>query len=638
MALKKVVRIRDDSDQGSIKNDAVAKRKADEQRRKARTLAKQQQAAEKIASTAAELARTVSETAASQEELSKATEQIASGAEQASSASQETLAAVIQINGRVKRQQEITDDSKAKANDVTQRLTSLNKDIVSMVNIVAEVAVRQTEAAEQSSAMQEQVAKIGGAAKAVTGIADQINLLALNAAIEAGRAGTHGKGFAVVADSVRTLAEEAEKNASAIQELVERFQESANEVAQGVKGAADAVVEEKEKSEAVMKQLEVVIEASENVSGFTVELNGMAGSLVDVMVESQKAGEAIAAASEEQSAACEEALNTLQQQAQALAGAEQAASALDEMADELKNSTDMTKSAEEVAASAEELSSNIEELSRSADEITRAIEEINRGAEQQAAAVEEATANMARIEKAADDTNKRAKEALDKGEDMARLLKENLTEVEVVADGLDGAVKTTEKYLTAIDELEELAKRTTKIVDIIAKLALQTNMLSVTGAVEAARAGEFGRGFAVVSTDIKNLAADADENSDQTGDMVDAISIQLENVRSVLQKNIVEVSQIAVRARATTNELRASNDITDELIAGGNNIVKGVEEVTTAVAQIKKALEQVAAMSEQATTATSQATKAARQQAGIAAKLAESIEEIASIADELQSA
>ena len=48
-------------------------------------------------------------------------------------------------------------------------------------------------------------------------------------------------------------------------------------------------------------------------------------------------------------------------------------------------------------------------------------------------------------------------------------------------------------------------------------------MLAVNGSVEAARAGEFGKGFAVVSTDIRNLARDCAENADRIKDTVKAI-------------------------------------------------------------------------------------------------------------------
>ena len=66
--------------------------------------------------------------------------------------------------------------------------------------------------------------QIGGIVATITGIAEQTNLLALNAAIEAARAGDQGKGFAVVADEVRKLAEESQKAAGTIAELIAEIQ------------------------------------------------------------------------------------------------------------------------------------------------------------------------------------------------------------------------------------------------------------------------------------------------------------------------------------------------------------------------------------------------------------------------------
>ena len=76
-----------------------------------------------------------------------------------------------------------------------------------------------------------------------------------------------------------------------------------------------------------------------------------------------------------------------------------------------------------------------------------------------------------------------------------------------------------------ITSLEQVSRRIDKIVDAITTVSIQTNMLAVNGSVEAARAGEFGKGFAVVSTDIRNLARESAENAERIKDTVKSIRI-----------------------------------------------------------------------------------------------------------------
>ena len=620
------------------KNDARAKREADEQRRRARTLAKQQQAAERIAAASMQLASGITQAASARSQLATATNEIATGAEEAAGASQESLAAVTQIANNLKKQKELAEESGSKSALLQKQLEQAGGDITLLVENVKFASTRQTESAGMVEELEQQATAINEAVKQVMRIADQTNLLALNAAIEAGRAGKHGKGFAVVADTVRALAEVSEKSAKDIAKQVELFQKQSRSIVVSVKESAENAVQQVEQGIQVTEQLVTIKEDISVVYDGSQELLMVADESNIAATDIQKGSESIAAAAEEQSAAAEEVVSTLEQQEQALAGAEEASQELESIADDLKNSTDIGKSAEEVAAAAEELSATVEEINRSAAEIATAIGEISRGAEQAATAVEEAVAGITQVEKGVELAETQASKALELGVNINLLLGENKKSIDGLIDGINMALTSGRKNLDGIIEMEKMVGAIDKVIDTIATVAIKTSMLAVNGAVEAARASEFGKGFAVVSSDIQNLADEASVNVDQIKDLVKAIQHQASCVRIDLTDVSENAFKEVEKAKQTSSELVSIEKNMAEVLVGNQQIQQASSEIATAVTQAKKGMEQIAAAAEQASSNSLEASTAARQQSQGTEELAAAIEEIASIADELQSA
>jgi methyl-accepting chemotaxis protein len=612
-------------------------RDADAQRKRARTLAKQQQAAERVAAATSQLSAGINEASSAAEELRRATEQIATGAEEAAGAAQQSLAAITQVSGAITRQMASVNAAKEMAVGMQGLAATINNEVKATVNNVVVAAERQAESVKMVAELERQAANIGDIVKAVARIADQTNLLALNAAIEAARAGKHGKGFAVVADEVRTLAETSEKSAKQIQELVGQIQGEVKVIADGINDSATAVKEEVDKTDVILTQLEQIGRDAGSIAAGAEEIAAAAAQSNVAAHQALKGSEAIAAAASEQSAACEEASKTVGEQTTALAECEQTSQSLSEIADELKNSTDVAKSAEEVASSAEELSSAVQELNRSASQIMVALEQIRKGAQSQAAASTESAAAVTQIERGAVVAEERAANGNERAAAIKSLMGENKKAIDGLIRSINDSVESTRGSIKQIKDLELVSRKIDKIVDAITQVSIQTNMLAVNGSIEAARAGEYGKGFVVVATDIRNLAHDSAENADRIKDMVKSIQDQIAFVGRDLTEISVSALAEVEKAKGTTRSLNKIESDVEQVQKGNSEAMAAAQEIVTALAQVKVGVEQVSGAAQEAEKAAEQAAAAAKQQSQGADELAAAIEEIASLADELQS-
>jgi methyl-accepting chemotaxis protein len=599
-------------------------------------VAKQQQAAERIASATSEISAQNAQAAEASRQLSESMQQISAGAEEASGATQQSLAAMNQVEERVGRQEQTT----RQVAELTRALQNLLQDTRTGINgLLANVesaSSRQATSVVTITELEKQADEIGDIVKTVAHIADQTNLLALNAAIEAARARQHGKGFAVVADEVRTLAETSERSARQIRDLIDEVRASVTVIVSGVQSSAEAARGEVEKGKSISDQLETIRAGMGAIMNGAAEMAVAADDAKKATGMAKERSEAIAAAAEQQSAACEESLLTVSQQTQALRQSEQTAETLAELSETLRTSTDIARSAEDVASAAEELSAAVEEINRAAGQIDTAIHEINSGARTAAEKGQETAESIARIEHSAQMSEARGRAAVERADSILSLLRANKEAVDSMVEAIGRAARDGIENVRKVSELEQISRRIDKIVDAIATVSIQTNMLAVNGSVESARAGEFGKGFAVVSTDIRNLARDSAENADRIKDLVRAVQDRIAEVRADLVETRRQALAEAEAAKATTDRLAEIERDMRQVRAGNDEVRTGALAITATLAEVKAGLEQIAGAANEAEQSAGHASNAAREQAQGAEDLAAAVEEIAVLADELQ--
>jgi methyl-accepting chemotaxis protein len=596
---------------------------------------KHQTVAERIAAATEELASGLAQSAAATKELGRSMEQIASGAEEAAGAAQEQSAALKRIVSSLATARTEADASARRTENVALALSETSARIAASVQAIERGAERQTESVTLITELNRRAKDIGDITQAVSRLSDQTNLLALNAAIEAARAGEQGRGFAVVADEVRTLAETSDKSAREVQSLTDAIQKEVSEV-----GAALIVAAEKARSEAraaasVAQGLETRREDMALMSDGSRTILTAALEAERAAIEAQKGAEQVAAAAEEQSSGASEAQAAIEQQAKSLDQSQKAAQQLASLSEDLRGGKARASASATIGSSAEELSASIQELAGAATQVMAAVEQINSASQLQSSATQETSAALNQIENSARLAQKNGKLADERVQTLGTQLRAGGQAVESLVVNVAEALKDSRASLTTIKKLESVGRKIEKSVEAIALVAVQISMLAVSGSVEAARAGASGRGFAVVSNDIRGLSREASENVERAKDTVRGILEQIGVLRGDLEQAIVATEIEVQNNRVVSAGLQKIESDVAALGAASRSILNGAENILHATAEMSQAARQIAASAEQASTSSREAASAATEQSRGAEDLAAAIEEIASLADEL---
>ncbi|MEW6735501.1 MAG: methyl-accepting chemotaxis protein [Acidobacteriota bacterium] len=281
---------------------------------------------------------------------------------------------------------------------------------------------------------------------------------------------------------------------------------------------------------------------------------------------------------------------------------------------DLRNTSDqLARTSSELAAASVQASKLNEMASCSTEETTAAMHQMS-------ASIQNVVNSTHSQQAFVTETSTRIGQMINSIQHVASMAKKMLTIAEkssqeassgVVAMGknIDGISKINDSIRHTADTIEALEVRTAnigKIVDVIAYVADQTNLLSLNAAIEAARAGEHGLGFAVVAEEVRKLA----ERSAKSTKEIDEI---IKGIRK-------EVGQVA-------KEMTASQDIVSQ-------VTLQAEEVTTALKRVEQSVFEVCRYSQEIGVVTSQQNAESDHMRQATVKLNELAQEIWAAAEE----
>ncbi len=240
-----------------------------------------------------------------------------------------------------------------------------------------------------------------------------------------------------------------------------------------------------------------------------------------------------------------------------------------------------------IMSSSTELSAISQQMSQSANQSSDRTSSV-------AAASEQMSANMSSVAAASEQASTNVSMVASATEEMTATVKEIAQNSEKASTITNGAVSQARNASDKVDKLGNAARDISKVTEVITEISEQTNLLALNATIEAARAGEAGKGFAVVANEIKELAK-------QTAEATQEIKFKIDDIQSSTSLTVDEIKQISevindvndiVTTIATAVEEQA---VTTEEIAGNvDQASQGISEVNENVAQSSSVSEKIA--------------------------------------------
>ncbi len=307
------------------------------------------------------------------------------------------------------------------------------------------------------------------------------------------------------------------------------------------------------------------------------------------------------------------------------------ARAFNDMIDDFERTVlDIQSFAERVSSASADVAERSTELKRSSIDVEESVSGVAARAEQQderlqtvAGEVGDMSATVEEIASSSEEVAATAETAVDRGNAGREHASDATGEIAAIESQADEVADEIAALNEQMDEIGEIA-------DVIRGITEQTNILALNASIEAANADASGDGFAVVANEVKSLAEEA-------SDATDDIERRIGTARAVTDGAVTSIEEMTERVETGAETIEETISMFDDIATAIEEAEGGIAEISSATDDQAASAEEVASMvddvSETSQSTARDAADVAERTAGQVESLEETLEDAQELAD-----
>ncbi|BFM48416.1 HAMP domain-containing methyl-accepting chemotaxis protein [Marinomonas sp. THO17] len=272
----------------------------------------------------------------------------------------------------------------------------------------------------------------------------------------------------------------------------------------------------------------------------------------------------------------------------------------------------------DVANSSEMLTKAANDLNRITHESSDMVDRQQEETQLISQAINEIQATAVHVSESTSDASQAAHVAETAANQGAEIVTRTINSIQELAKEIASSTETIHQLQLNTDEISN-------ILNVILGIAEQTNLLALNAAIEAARAGEQGRGFAVVADEVRHLAQNTQDATQQIEKMISQLQSGTSSAVKAMTSSHQRSSDAVEQVKHEEDSLLNINQSVSKIREMNDRISATAEEQASVTAEVNRNVSNITSITERTTNSIHSISQSAEQLAGLAKQLSHKV-------------